>query len=169
MTRFSSARWCVVVAVSLVVAACAGAEWRRVAVAPTYHAPRQLRVTLVAQASTEHSAEALQVMQEALADGLASNGITASFGPAPDDQPQASVTLAQWDQGSRALRYFVGFGTGEGSIVVFVKSPSADGQVGVEGEARGWVKGGMFGGSSYNAASEAGHLIAEAIATGRTK
>jgi hypothetical protein len=50
---------------------------------------------------------------------------------------------------------------------VLVKSPSDDGHAGLEGTARGWVKGGFFGGSSDVAATEAGHLIAEAIATGQ--
>jgi hypothetical protein len=67
------------------------------------------------------------------------------------------------------LRWLIGFGAGEGDILVQVKSPSADGQAGLDGLAHGWVKGGAFGGDSYASAVEAGHLIAKAIATGKAE
>jgi len=159
-------RWGVIALVF--VAGCAGAEWQKVSVAPAYQVPKQLKVSLVAEASTDTTPAALAAMQSALAERLASKGITATFVSAPSGQPQADLTIAEWDPGSRALRWLVGFGAGKGSVVVVVKSPSADGRPGVEGIVNGWVKGGFFGGTSEIAATQAGQLIAEAIATGKT-
>jgi hypothetical protein len=136
-------------------------------VAPSYHAPKQLKVALVAQGNGEHTAEAMQAMQKALADGLSSKGISATFVAGAEDAAAANLTVTEWDQGVRALRWLIGFGAGEASIVVLVKSPSADGQGGLDGTARGWVRSGFFGGDSYDAAAQAGHLIADAIATGK--
>ncbi len=55
---------------------------------------------------------------------------------------------------------------GEGNIVVTVRVTSAEGHPGYYGVARGYVKGGFFGGSYLNSASAAGESIAKAIATG---
>lgn len=162
-------RWSVVIGIAAVLAGCSGAEWQQMKISRSYHAPRTLKVALLDEGRSENSAEAIQAMQAALAEGLASKGIKATFVTAPDDAV-ASLTVTAWNQGVRVLRYLFGsFGAGEGSIVVLVKSPSADGQTGLDGMARGWVRSGWFGGSSYNAATEAGHLIAEAIATGKTE
>ena len=163
-------RWSVAIGIAMAVAmaasGCSGAEWQQMKVAPAYRAPRTLKVALMSDGRSEHSAEAVQVMQQALAEGLANRGIVAMFVAAPVEGAVANLTVTGWDQGVRALRWLW---PGEGWIVVLVKSPSADGSLGLDGMARGWVRSGWFGGSSYNAASEAGHLIAEAIATGRTE
>jgi hypothetical protein len=156
-------------AVAAGVSGCAGASWQKVQVSKSYQAPKQLKVALVTEASGENTAVAVQAMQAALADGLASKGIHATFIAAPTGESEANVTIAEWDPGSRALRYLIGFGAGTGSIIVRVKSPSAVGQGKLEGSAKGWVKGGFFGGSSDIAATEAGKLIAEAIATGKAE
>jgi len=163
------ARWWVVLSVSALVAGCAGAEWQQVTVSPTYQAPKQMKVALATQSTTENSAGAMQALQEAMAETFASKGINATFVAAPSGPPDGDMSVAEWNQGSRALRWLIGFGAGEGTILVKVKSPSADGQPGVDGVARGWVRSGWFGGSSYEAASEAGHLIAKAIITGKAK
>lgn len=163
------ARWCVVLGFSALVMGCAGAEWQQVTVSPTYQAPKQVKVALATQAATQNSDGATQALQAAMAETFASKGITATFVAPPVGPPDGSMSVAEWNQGSRALRWLVGFGAGEGTIVVSVKSPSADGQPGLDGTARGWVRGGFFGGSSYDAATEAGHLIAKAIITGKAK
>lgn len=164
----SLARWSVAigVVVGVMAAGCSGAEWQQMKVSPSYRAPRTLKVALVLQGRSEHSVEATQAMQQALAEDLASKGIAATFVSAPEEGAMANVTVTGWDQGVRALRWLLP-GVGEGWIVVVVKSPSADGNAGLDGMARGWVRSGWFGGSSYNAAVEAGHLIAQAIATGQ--
>jgi hypothetical protein len=158
----------IVAALGVAASGCSGAEWQQMKVAPAYRAPRTLKVALVSESRGETSSEAVQVMQEALVEGLASRGIVATFVAAPADGAITNLTVASWDEGVRALRWLWP-GAGEGWIVVLVKSPSADGRLGLDGTARGWVRSGWFGGSSLNAASEAGRLIAEAIATGRTE
>ena len=169
MQKLSVARWCVVLGFSALMAGCAGAEWQQVTVSPTYQPPKQLKVALALQSNTENSAGAMQALQTAMADTFADKGIAATFVAPPSGPPDGSMSVAEWNQGSRALRWVVGFGAGEGTIVVSVKSPSADGQPGVDGTARGWVRSGWFGGSSYEAATQAGHLIAKAIITGKAK
>jgi uncharacterized protein DUF4410 len=169
MQKLSVARWFVVLGFSALMAGCAGAEWQQVTVAPNYQAPKQLKVALVSASGAQNSEGAMQALQAAMADTLSSKGINATFVPAPSGPPDGNMSVAEWNQGSRALRWLIGFGAGEGTIVVSVKSPSADGQPGVDGTARGWVRGGFFGGSSYEAAKEAGVLIAKAIITGKAK
>jgi hypothetical protein len=159
----------VVLGFSALVAGCAGAEWQQVTVSPTYQAPKQLKVALVMQSAAQNADGAMQALQAAMADTFSSKGINATFVAAPGGPPDGNMSVAEWNQGSRALRWLIGFGAGEGTIVVSVKSPSADGQPGVDGTARGWVRGGFFGGSSYDAATQAGHLIAKAIITGKAK
>ena len=169
MQKLSVARWCQVLGFSALVAGCAGAEWQQVTVSPTYQPPKQVKVALASQSPTQNSDQAMQALQEAMADTFASKGITATFVAPPAGAPDASMSVAEWNQGSRALRWLIGFGAGEGTIVVTVKSPSADGQPGIDGTARGWIRSGWFGGSSLTAAQEAGHLIAKAIITGKAK
>jgi hypothetical protein len=167
MKKLSITRWCLVAALCASVAGCAGASWQTMTVSRSYHAPKHLNVSVIWKAK-EDSTDALEALQEGLSDGLASKGIAATFVAAPGGEPQADVTVAEWDPGSRALRYLTSMIAGRGSIVVLVKSPSGDGQPGVEGTALGWVAGGVLGGSSDLSAMQAGHLIAEAIATGQT-
>ena len=169
MQRQLVARWWVILGVSALVAGCAGAEWQQVTVSPTYQPPKQIRVALAAQTATQNSDGAMQALQAAMAETLADKGIAATFVPPPSGPPDGDMSVAEWNQGSRALRWLIGFGAGEGTIVVRVKSPSADGQPGLDGTARGWVRGGWYGGSSYAAAAEAGHLIAKAIITGKAQ
>lgn len=170
MSKSSVLRVCVVLGLSASLLGCvSGAAWTKVQVAPSYQAPKELKVALVAESTAQHTAEAMAHLKAALSKGLASKGINATFVDAPTGGVESTLTVVDWNQGSRALRAFVGFGSGEGSIVVVVKSPSADGQAGLDGTARGFVKGGTFGGSSYNSAVEAGHFIAKAIATGEVK
>ena len=169
MQKLSVARWSVVLGFSALMAGCAGAEWQQVSVSPTYQVPKQLKVALATQAASENSDGAMQALQAAMTDTFASKGITATFVAPPSGPPDGDMSVAEWNQGNRALRWLIGFGAGEGTILVKVKSPSADGQPGLDGTARGWVRSGWFGGSSYTAATEAGHLIAKAIITGKAK
>jgi hypothetical protein len=169
MQRQLVARWWVALGVSALVAGCAGAEWQQVTVAPNYHAPKQIKVALASQSATENSDGAMKALQDAMAETLAGKGITATFVAPPSGPPDGDVSVAEWNQGSRALRWLIGFGAGEGTIIVKVRSPSEDGQPGLDGTARGWIRSGWFGGSSYQAAEEAGHLIAKAIITGKAK
>ncbi|MES1165174.1 MAG: hypothetical protein ABUR63_05420 [Verrucomicrobiota bacterium] len=150
-----------------VLAGCSGAQWQNVQVSPAYQPPKEVQIAVVARATSVHTAEAVQTLQSVLASALAGRGITAKFVPAPTGAPGAHIDVVEWDQGVRALRW-LGFGGGQGHIVVMVNSASADGQQGVNGTARGYVRGGFAGGSAYDSASEAGQLIARTIATGKT-
>jgi hypothetical protein len=146
---------------------CAGAGWKQVQVAPSYQPPKELKVAMAVQTQTQNSAEAMMELQSALVSRFASRGIKATVVPATEAS-QANVTIVEWNQGSRALRW-LGFGGGKGTVTVLVKSMSADGQPGLEGNAQGWVKAGWFGGSSYNATQEAAYLIADSIASGKAE
>jgi hypothetical protein len=167
MTTSSFARSLAVMGLSALLVGCAGTTWSQVQTAPGYQAPKQAKVVIMVQTQGEYLPEAVQELKASLASELASRKITATFLENPDGTPLTEVRVVEWDQGSRFARWF-GFG-GEGHILVAVKSPSADGQPGYGGTARGWVKHGWYGGSSLNAASEAGVAIAEAIATGKAE
>jgi hypothetical protein len=136
-------------------------------VASGYQAPGLVTVAVVGQGSGAASNDTLEALQTAIADELFEHGIKANFVQLSNPPPRADVTVVEWDPGSKALRWLVGFGAGKGEILVVVRSQSRDGQPGVEGTAHGWVNGGWFGGSMNDAADEAGHLIGAAIATGR--
>src|SRR6187431_2149351 len=79
MQKLSVARWCQVLGFSALVAGCAGAEWQQVTVSPTYQPPKQVKVALASQSPTQNSDQAMQALQEAMADTFASKGITATF------------------------------------------------------------------------------------------
>jgi hypothetical protein len=168
MTTSSFVRSLALMGLSALLVGCAGTTWSQVQTAPGYQAPKQAKVVVVVQAQGEYLPEAVAELKASLASELASRKITATFVQAPDGTPMTEVNVVEWDMGSRGLRW-LGFGGGEGHILVVVKSPSADGQPGYSGTARGYVKSGWFGGSSLNAASEAGVAIATAIATGKAE
>ncbi len=143
---------------------CSGASWQKVAVEPGYQPPKVMTVTVIARASLREASAALG---EALVDELNGHGIKATLVPETAGTPDANITLEKFEPGSRALRWAIGFGSGEGQVVVSVESASANGDPGIDGTARGWVRGGFFGGSDNNSAAAAGQLIAETIANGQ--
>ena len=143
---------------SLLLAGCAGAAWKEVKVDPGYKPPKELTIVISDEGKAEGHEEALDTLKTTLAEELEDNDIKAKFASGGD--PGADVTVVEWDPGNRALRFFVGFGAGKGTILVKVQSP------GISGAAEGWVQSGAWGGSATDAAEEAGALIAEAIATG---
>ena len=167
MTTSSFVRSLAVMGLSALLVGCAGTTWSQVQTAPGYQAPKQAKIVVVVQAQGEYLPEAVAELKASLASELKSRKITATFVEAPDGTPMTEVNIVEWDMGSRGLRW-INIG-GEGHMLVVVKSPTADGQPGYSGTARGWVKSGWFGGSSLNAASEAGVAIATAIATGKAE
>jgi hypothetical protein len=168
MTTSSFARAFAVLGFSALLVGCSGTQWSQVQTAPAYQAPKQIKVAIVVQAKGDESLkDAAQSLKDALTKELTAKGITPTFVPAPDGTPAAELTVAEWDEGSRALRW-LGFG-GEGHIIVIVKSPSSDGQPGFSGTARGYIKSGWYGGSSLISAEEAGTAIGTAIATGKAE
>jgi len=148
--------WGLLVATSLV--ACSGAAWQKVTIDPGYQPPKEMTITIIARSSLRDASDALQ---SALLDDLASHGIKATCIPETAGTPDANLTIEKFDPGSRALRWAIGFGSGEGQIVVSIESAS------IAGTARGWVRGGPFGGSGENSAAAAGKFIAETIASGK--
>jgi len=165
MNRCSMAFGVVIFGFAALLVGCAGTTWQHIQVPPGYQPPKEVTVALVVQANGEHLAEAVEELHRALADQFASEGIHATFVPGVEAMPSTELSVVEWDQGVRALRW-LGFG-GEGHIVVVVKSAAGSGQPGLDGQVRGYVRSGWFGGNSYNSAVEAGQTIAKTIATGR--
>lgn len=165
MGTISAMRFVGVCAASAGLMACSGAQWTRANVAARYRAAPALTVTVKASSERADLKEAVEELTTTLRDELHERGIKARFASA-DASPGARLSVRDWDPGSRALRYLVGFGSGEGSMTVVVEVTGADGSPALEGEVRGYVRGGFFGGSSMDAPREAGKAIAEAIATG---
>jgi len=169
MTTSSFVRSLAVMGLSALFLGCAGTTWTQVQTAPGYQAPKQTKVVVMVQTQgDDYLPDAVAELKASMASELKSRGITATFMQNPDGTPMTEVSVVEWDQGSRGLRW-LGFGGGEGHILVVVKSPSATGQPGYSGTARGYVKSGWFGGSALNAASEAGIAIADAIASGKVE
>jgi hypothetical protein len=158
--------------VSSVLVGCAsGAEWNSAQVASGYQPAKQLSVSVVvsAKADQAESAELQEAVQEfttTLKDELKSQGIDASVRSSTAAPPAAQLDVVEWEPGSRAARYFVGFGAGEGHILIAVHVTRADGGSALQGQVRGYVKGGWWGGSPLAAPREAAKTIASAIATG---
>lgn len=143
---------------SLLLVGCAGAAWKDVKVEPGYKPPKSLNIVISDEGKAEGHEEALETLKSTLAEELEDSDIKATFSNGGDTG--ADVTVVEWDPGNRALRFFVGFGAGKGTILVKVQSP------GISGSAEGWVQSGAWGGNAADAAEEAAVLIAEAIATG---
>jgi hypothetical protein len=137
---------------------CSGASWRDVKIDSAYQPPKAITIAVIAPPSLTEASGALQA---GLVDGLSSHGILATVIPETSGTPDANVTIAKWDPGSRGLRWLAVGTSGGGEIVVKVESAS-----GIDGTARGWVHWGFFGGSSDNSAEAAGNMIADTIATG---
>jgi hypothetical protein len=125
-----------------------------------------VHITVTADAQGEDLREAIEELTTALRDDLTSRGIVAEVGPPRVPSPEASLRVAEWQPGDQAARYFIGFGAGEGYVLVEVDVKTADGSPLLQGQVRGHVSGGFFGGSSMEAVRAAAHSIAAAIATG---
>ena len=106
---------------------------------------------------------------EALCDELESEGIATTVVQGQAPAPGAQIAVVDWDPGSRAARYFIGFGSGRGHMTVSVTVTAADGSPAITGQVEGWVKGGAFGGSSNTSAEQVGRAIAEAIISGEVE
>jgi hypothetical protein len=102
-------------------------------------------------------------LASALLDELAIAGIQGTIVSAANGAAEANLTVGSWDPGSQGLRWLIGFGAGEGEIVVSVDTAT----IGIEGTVHGWVSGGLFGGDDENSARAAGRLIGRTILTGR--
>ena len=136
---------------------CSGAEWQQVEIEDGYQPPQVVRVSV---AAPPHLQEVRQVFEAALLDELDDEGIRASLVPASSSQADASVTIHKWNPGERGLRWICAC-AGKGEIFVELSS------LGIDGDARGYVAGGFFGGDSHNSATAAASLIAETIAKGQ--
>ena len=72
-------------------------------------------------------------------------------------------TLVGFDEGSQALRYFVGFGAGKGEIIADVSFADEDGKTVARGNSRGTVSGGWFGGSTRSASRRVAKAVVDFI------
>lgn len=156
--------WVVAIACALLVGC--GAEWTDLKVADGYQPAKRLNVTVLATSERDNWREAVETFTTTLRHELKSKGIDASFGSAPPDGAGAELTITEWDPGDRALRYFVGFGSGQSHMTIVVSVTDTDGATSLEGKVRGYVSGGWFGGDALDAPREAAKSIAHAIATG---
>jgi hypothetical protein len=145
-----------------------GAEWTGAQVAPGYKAAKPLNVTIVKSVTTgDDLDEAVTEFVTTLRSSLKDDGVDATVALGSPGGQGAEIDIQEWDPGSRALRYFISFGSGTGHVTVLVNVPGADGTSLLKGQVRGVVKGGMWGGASTNAADAAAKAIAKAIATGK--
>jgi hypothetical protein len=142
---------------------CSGAEWQNVEVAPRYQRPRHLNVTVIASTTGEDLRELLQEFAMMLHDELKRHAIDATIASETAAPPRAEIDITEWDPGSQADRYLRGFGAGKGHIVVVVNVMGTDGTPALQGQVRAYVSGGLFGGSSMDAARAAARSIASAI------
>jgi hypothetical protein len=84
--------------------------------------------------------------------------------PANADRPtlQLSGTVTKYKPGSRAKRYFVGFGAGQTKVVAHVKFvDKASGKILLERDVDGKIAIGVFGGDSKTSLKDVGKEIAE--------
>jgi hypothetical protein len=136
-------------------------------VAPEYRPPAQVHITVTADAQGEDLREAMDNLAMELCAELELRGIKAEWGPSRVATPRASLRITGWEPGEQALRYFVGFGAGEGHIVVEVDVTTSGEANVLSGEVRGFVTGGFFGGSSTDSVRAVASSVAEVIATGK--
>lgn len=155
---------------AVLLVGCGGAQFTKARVDPTYRPPREISLQVVSNAKGEGLPEAQEKLAKELQAQLAARGITAKVVPAISGEPSVNVTVAKWDAGSRALRYFVGFGAGKAEMNLVVQvSPEADSPPKAEAEMSGWINSGAWGGDATNAGKELGKKLADAIATGNFK
>lgn len=69
--------------------------------------------------------------------------------------------VVQLDEGSRALRYVVGFGAGKGALIIEVRYLNAEGEELGRIHVGGEISGGLFGGGFSAAVDEAAREAAE--------
>lgn len=115
-------------------------------------------MTVIASRMTREVADALG---EAIVSELARHRIPARIVPETSGLDDVRLTIAKWEPGYQGLRW-LGGGGGEGRLIVEVDSAT----LGVEGRARGWVRGGWLGGDEEDSARAVGRLIGRTIATG---
>lgn len=134
---------------------------------PGFNSPADVQIVVTSTSAEEEEAEAMTALLEGCMNRLRAKG----FHPVVLVPPQAPtapavvrIQVVEWDPGSRALRAFVGFGSGEASITatfdeVLLPDPSPK----LTGTVRGSMSSGWSGGSALEAAKSAGVAIADAV------
>jgi hypothetical protein len=148
-------------------AACAGANWKRSKVFASYQVPQQINVDISARTAGDLSFP-IALMREHIAEELNDRNIAVTFTFDRPPPGSAQVGIVEWEPGLRLLRFLLPlFGLGQGTIDVFVRAPSRNGQPGLSGDVHGWVNWGALGGNSAISAAHAGKAIGRFIATGK--
>lgn len=164
------ARGMMLLAVALVLAACSGASWKKMYRAPSYAPPDRLTIYLSVDPElkeVEGLDEAVYAMLEALQERLAEEGVDAKLESRTGmylRHPRLELFVREWDPGSRAARYWVGFGAGKAKAVIdCYVVPGADNRPSFSGRLEATLSGGAFGGDSSGASEAAGAKIARTV------
>ncbi|HEX5707668.1 MAG TPA: DUF4410 domain-containing protein [Pyrinomonadaceae bacterium] len=157
---------------ALSMAASASAQENKTAVAPDAEKNKYQNVEVVpftAQEEVNLTADELKVITETVVKELRDikkfkqvlrEGETATEAGAPT--LKVTGTVVKFKKGSRAKRYFVGFGAGKTKMIANVKFIDGEsGQVLYEYVADGDVHMGIFGGDSGGAKSEMAEQVAK--------
>ena len=152
--------------VAFVLCACNGAEWDDVRVASPYSRPASGVNLTVTSVGGDEAEAMMQTLTASLVEDLADDGIEAIVDLESPTSDQLKLTVAEWSPGNQAARSFVGFGAGEGDIVIVVDLKDPAKKSVFHGRIRGYVMGGFFGGSSRDSVRAAARSIAEAVRTG---
>lgn len=119
-----------------------------------------LTVEPVGDAAREISGAQSSQLRSALSSSLARYGVTL----APADEPDVAALRGEvhvYDEGNRALRYFIGFGAGRGRFAsTWVVKDAAGSPVG-ECRIEGGIVMGAFGGSYHDVVEKVGTRLGQ--------
>jgi len=136
-----------VLAIVLVLYGCASAKLN--VLSPMASQPNTVTLALLDRTVNQVSGEDIGNMKAAFSDSLQRSGITV-VSTERKDVPKIVGEIQEYDKGSQALRYFIGFGAGTGRMKTSWKVTEPDGEEIGNCNINGSISVGIFGGNFYN-------------------
>jgi hypothetical protein len=125
--------------------------------------PPESRVTLSIEEAPQIDPEQLSSLRTILTTQLKRGGVTVVAGDQPDVH-DVGGELTEYDPGSRALRYWIGFGAGRGSLdTTWTVRDDESKAIGVC-QIVGSITMGTFGGNWDDVLIKVGKLLAQCLA-----
>lgn len=151
MQKTKTANYLIVIILMLFLSACANANLK--VMKPVSSPPREVSLNIMDSTSEHISEEDSGNLKAAISSRLQESGIQVVSSEKPGVTSVVGK-IQKYDSGNRALRYFIGFGAGTGSIDSSWSLVNQSGKEEANCNINGSISGGVFGGNFYDVHDE---------------